>query len=105
MPTRNHSLKSIFILATLKDMKKRTNAREKQVKKSSRELAAALNQSDINDAEIDAIWDQDIGEVNQHNYDMLDFRFQLKDQLTREEWQQVFPANSEVADTVTPDFT
>ncbi len=86
-------------LATLKDMKKRTNARDKQVKKSSKELAAALSQSDINDADLDAIWDHYIAEVNQHNYDMLDLRFQLKDQLTREEWQQVFPVEPEVEDS------
>lgn len=85
-------------LATLKDMKKRTNARNKQVKKSSKELAAALSQNEINDADIDAIWDNYIAEVNQHNYDMLDLRFQLKDQLTREEWQQVFPADQESED-------
>lgn len=85
-------------LATLKDMKKRTNARNKQVKKSSKELAAALSQNEINDADIDAIWDYYIAEVNQHNYDMLDLRFQLKDQLTREEWQQVFPADQESED-------
>lgn len=87
-------------LTTLKDMKKRTNARNKQVKKSSKELTAALSQSEINDADIDAIWEQYIAEVNQHNDDMLDLRFQLKDQLTREEWQQVFPANVEVANSV-----
>jgi len=85
-------------LATLKDMKKRTNARDKQVKKSSKELTAALSQSEINDADIDAIWNHYIAKVNQHNYDMLDLRFQLKDQLTREEWQQVFPANLEGED-------
>lgn len=71
-------------LATLKDMKKRTNARDKQVKKSSKELTAALSRSEINDTDIDAIWDHYIAEVNQHNYDMLDLRFQLRDQLTRE---------------------
>ncbi len=87
-------------LATLKDMKKRTNARDKQVKKSSKELTAALSQSEINDTDIDAIWDHYIAEVNQHNYDMLDLRFQLRDQLTREEWQQIFPADLEVADSV-----
>ena len=85
-------------LATLKDMKKRTNARNKQVKKSSKELAAALSQGEINDVDIDAIWDNYIAEVKQHNYDMLDLRFQLKDQLTREEWQQVFPADQESED-------
>ena len=91
-------------LATLKDMKKRTNARNKQVKKSSKELTAALSQSEINDADIDAIWEQYIADVNQHNDDMLDLRFQLKDQLTHEEWQQVFPANVEVADSASTPY-
>ena len=86
-------------LDTLKDMKKRTNARDKQVKKSSKELTKALSQSEINDADLDAIWDRYIAEVNQHNYDMLDLRFQLKDQLTREEWQKVFPIDLDVADS------
>lgn len=91
-------------LDTLKDMKKRTNARDKQVKKSSKELTKALSQSEINDADLDAIWDRYIAEVNQHNYDMLDLRFQLKDQLTREEWQKVFPIDLDVADTASTPY-
>ena len=39
---------------------------------------------------IDTIWNRYFAVRDNYNRDMLDLRFQLKDQLTRDEWQQVF---------------
>ena len=43
-------------LDTLKAMKKRTNARNKQVKRAAKDLNKSLQQDDIDDENIDAIW-------------------------------------------------
>lgn len=77
-------------LGTLKAMKKRTNARNKQVKRATKDLQKALGQDDIDDARIDAIWDGYFAVIDQYDHDMLDLRFELKEQINREEWEQIF---------------
>jgi hypothetical protein len=80
-------------LATLKTMKKLTDARNKMVKGASKDMSNALSIDDGTGAEIDAIWDAYISQRANYNQEILDLRYQLKDQLTREEWQQVFAAD------------
>ena len=80
-------------LATVKEMKKRTKARNKQVKKSRKELSKVLADPEATEADIDATWETFFAEVESHNADMLDLRFELRDRLTRDEWQQVFSAD------------
>ena len=80
-------------LATLKTMKKSTDARNKMVKSTSKDLSKALLDDDESYAEIDAIWDTYFSQRADYNREMLDLRYQLKDQMTREEWQQVFSAD------------
>ena len=77
-------------LGTLKAMKKRANARNKMVKGTSKDMSKILSSDDVTDADIDTIWDAYFSQRAAYNQDMLDLRFQLKDQMTREEWQQVF---------------
>ncbi len=77
-------------LSTLKAMKKRTNARNKHVKRASKDIAKSLRQEDINTAEIDAIWTGYFAEIDQYNHDMLDLRWQLKEHINREEWGAIF---------------
>ncbi len=77
-------------LSTLKAMKKRTNARNKQVRRASKELNKALGQEDINTADIDAIWAGYFAEIDQYDHDMLDLRWQLKEHVNREEWGEIF---------------
>ena len=74
------------VLATLKAMKKRVTAHNKAFKQTSKDLDKALS----TDADIDAIWEASFALRIKYNGDMLDMRFQLRDQLTRDEWQQVF---------------
>jgi hypothetical protein len=80
-------------LATLKTMKKSTDARNKMVKSASKDMSKALLNEEGSDAEIDAIWDTYFSQRADYNQEMLDLRYQLKDQMTREEWQQVFAAD------------
>ena len=77
-------------LDTLKAMKKRTNAHNKMVKRASKDLNKALFSDEQTGASIDTIWDAYFSQRVTYNQDMLDLRFQLKDKLTREEWQQIF---------------
>ena len=78
------------VLATLKGMEKRTKARNKFVGSSSKSLRGVLGQDDASAADIDAVWMSYFEEREAYNSDMLDLRFQLKEQMTREEWGQVF---------------
>ena len=77
-------------LATLKAMEKRASERNKMVKRASKDMNKTLSGDGVTDADIDTIWNSYFEQRATHNQDMLDMRFQLKDQLTREEWQQVF---------------
>ena len=77
-------------LSTLKAMKKRTDARNKVVKRSAEELTWLLSQDDIQESDFDIIWFRYFTQREGYNKDMLDLRFQLREQLTREEWEQVF---------------
>ena len=78
------------VLATLKETKKRTNAYNKTVKGVSKDMSKILSSDDPTDADLDLSWDVYFASRANYNRDMLDLRFQLKDQMTREEWQQVF---------------
>lgn len=80
-------------LSTLKAMKKRTNARNKQVRRASKDIAKLLRQENINTADIETIWTGYFAEIDQYNHDMLDLRWELKEHINREEWQEIFAAD------------
>ena len=77
-------------LSTLKAIEKRTKAHNKMVKGASKDLNKALGNDEVSNEEIDTIWHRYFAQREAYNRDMLDLRFQLKDQMTREEWQQIF---------------
>ena len=81
-------------LGTLKAMKKRANAHNKMVKSASKDMNKTLSSDEVTDTDIDVIWNSYFEQRASYNHDMLDLRFQLKDQMTREEWQKVFAADS-----------
>ena len=77
-------------LSTIKAMKKITKARNKQMKRASREFRKAFAGADSSDKVLDAIWAGHFAAIIQHDHELLDLRFELKEQLTREEWGAVF---------------
>ncbi len=81
-------------LSTLKAMKKRTNARNKHVKRTSKDIYKVLRQDVINTTDIDAIWTGYFAEIDQYNHDMLDLRWELKEHINREEWGKIFLKNN-----------
>jgi len=78
------------VLATLKETKKRTDAHNKMVKRTSKDMNKILSSDEVTDDDIETIWEAYFAQRASYNQDMLDLRFQLKDQMTREEWKQVF---------------
>ena len=77
-------------LSTLKAIEKRTDAYNKMVKGASKDLNKALGNIEVTNEEIDTIWHRYFAQREAYNRDMLDLRYQIQDQLTREEWQEVF---------------
>ncbi len=81
------------VLATLKETKKRTEAHNKMVKGTSKDMNKTLSSDEVTEANIDTVWDAYFSQRAAYNQDMLNLRYQLKDQMTREEWQEVFSGN------------
>jgi spermidine synthase len=77
-------------LSTLKAIKKRTDAYHKMINRTSKGLNKALANDDVTEEDIDTIWYRYFAQRETYNRDMLDLRFQLRDQMTSEEWRQVF---------------
>ncbi len=77
-------------LSTLKAMKKLTSAYDKDYKRTSKELNIAASSDDS--AAIDAAWEELQQQRSAYDSSMIDLRFELRDQLTRDEWQSVFSA-------------
>ena len=80
-------------LDTLKAMKSRQKEHAKQVRSTikalKRELKGPGSRSDL----VAATWDAYFESQQASNADMIDLRFQLRDQLTREEWETIFVAD------------
>lgn len=78
-------------LSTLREMKKRTNARNRRVKRAMKDLNITLQQYDVGTGDIDEIWAGYFAEVDQYKDDMLDLRWELKQHISRDEWETIFP--------------
>jgi hypothetical protein len=74
----------------LKSMKKRSKENSKKIGKTGKELDRLIGSRDASTAEISAIGDRDLEIVQSHNSDMLDLRFELREQVNRDEWSQIF---------------
>jgi len=77
-------------LDTIKAMKALLKDHQKSIGKISKPLGKELAANPLRNAEVDELWDQYIDLSSNTMRDMVELRFQLKDQLTREEWEQVF---------------
>ena len=79
-------------LGNFKTIKKLTESRNKQVKNSAKELSTVLASPELYDADIDKAWFVYFETVENHNAEILDLRYELQEHITREEWEQIFPA-------------
>ena len=81
-------------LDTLRAMRKTERTYREQLKAAGEDLFDALELPDDVESEIDAIWTAHFAAVQHHNREMLDLRFELREQLTREEWGEIFSSES-----------
>jgi hypothetical protein len=77
-------------LDTIKAMKALLKDHQKGIGEISKPLGKELAANPLRNAEVDKLWDQYIDLSSNTMRDMVELRFQLKDQLTRDEWEQVF---------------
>ena len=77
-------------LNTLKAMKKRTNVRDKQVRRTEKDLAEVFRAHSADTAQADAIWVDYFAQGDIYDSDMLDLRFELKEHINRKEWEAIF---------------
>ena len=78
------------IKATLGEMKKRSKAQNKASRQILKRLQGELGEHEANAAAIESVLDDHLASLNEYNEDMIDLRFQLKDQLSRDEWTALF---------------
>ena len=75
---------------TLKDMKKLTSENLKANQKTFKGLLAELSESETNAEAVEALWENYYKSIESYNEQMIDLRFELRDSLTEDEWQQIF---------------
>ena len=75
-------------LSLVSDMEKLTKARNKRVNELRKELKKTLADSDGTVDDLNATWDVYFDVVTTHGEEMIDLRFELRDKLTRDEWER-----------------
>ena len=81
-------------LGTLKEMKAVAKNQSKMMQKTVKELKPYVGDQASDDADVEALWEDYFERMQVSDQQMLDLRFTLRDQLTREEWEQVFGESS-----------
>ena len=74
----------------VKAMEKRTKDQNKQVGTYAKRLDKALSDHDYPTADIDKLWSKYHALRRDYQLRMVDLRFELKEHITREEWQEIF---------------
>jgi len=82
------------VTTALKSMNKRSNKYTKAVKGPRKELNSAFGTHEATPEQIEAIW-KNIFELNaEYSKDFVELRFELRDQLSRDEWEALFPSET-----------
>ena len=81
--------------ATLKEMKKLTSGHSKSNQNTFNSLLVVMSEKETDTETVDALWEDYYQSVDSYNERMIDLRFELRDTLTREEWEQMFADSSE----------
>lgn len=79
-------------LLTLKQLKEHLQQQDKAGEDIFKTLTPEILDHAASESEIDAIWTQFYEHTREANAETVEFRFKLREQLTREEWGQVFQA-------------
>ena len=78
--------------ATLKVMNKRSKEYTKAIRGLAKESPSEFSKHDGSDEEIEAFWGQFFELNSEYTNDLVEMRFELRDQLSRDEWEALFPA-------------
>jgi hypothetical protein len=73
-------------LDVVKEFKRRAKAQRKQMKASTKQIQEVLTPSTASDNELASLGQRYIEDSRAYYSDLLDLRFKLKEQFTREEW-------------------
>jgi len=76
--------------ATLKAMRKRSSEYTKATEKLAKDLGPDTDDRDVSDEDLDEFWDKMVKLNSDYSNDIVEMRFQLRDQLSREEWEAMF---------------
>ena len=77
-------------LNVLKRMEKTTKARNKAVANYSKQLSRSLADPNFDHDEIDRMWAEYHEIRSDYQMQMIDLRFELKEYVSREEWEEIF---------------
>jgi len=77
-------------LDVLKRMNKRTADHNKTVDKTRKQLQGALSAHGFDDQTLDNMWNEYHVARRGYQKDMIGLRFELKDRVDREEWEELF---------------
>ena len=78
---------AVAVLKSLKGLGKQQNEAWQGVFK---QLEDEFGEHETDEDAIDAIWDDYYRQLREINDEAVELRFKLREQLTREEWEQVF---------------
>ena len=81
--------------ATVQAMKKLTSAHTKGNQKAFKALVAEMLAMETDVEAVDDLWEEHFRAVEAYNEQMIDLRFELRETLTREEWEQMFGGSNE----------
>jgi ABC-type transporter Mla subunit MlaD len=73
-----------------KEFTDRTKARDKEVSETAKQLGKTIGAKNSTAAEIDAVWGQYYQDIDAYHSMMVDTRSELKQTLTRDEWQAIY---------------
>jgi len=78
-------------LKIVKAAKQRFSARGKAFGSLSKRIKAVMKSGEYTRQDIDDAWYRFFAINDQYSREIVELRFQLRDKLTREEWERIFP--------------
>jgi len=80
-------------LEVAQSMETSFTAYDNKVESIGEQMRNALHAQDALDSSLDVMWNQYLQDMDDYQRNFVDLRFELKEQLNREEWAAIFPAN------------
>jgi len=85
-------------LDVVKEFKARAKAENKKLKALKKQVEGSLNESPAADEQLTYLGEELINSTRAYYADMLDLRFKIREQFTREEWTAAYAAGADQPD-------